>query len=177
MGGKLDKFIQAVNGWHDFYIMIGTASATLMGLLFVSLSINVGVITQKKNNDLRILAAQTFTNFLCVLLFAVVFLIPQQGPKGLGLPLLGMDGVGLFITMRRILFAFQTHIQLWGRRNLAIRFAIPVVCFITLAIIGISVLMGETGGLYWLVPVMILLIIDASINAWDLLLRLREPIK
>jgi hypothetical protein len=37
------------------------------------------------------------------------------------------------------------------------------------------VLLGKTGGLYWLVPVMILLIIDGSLNAWDLLLRLREP--
>jgi hypothetical protein len=37
------------------------------------------------------------------------------------------------------------------------------------------VLLGQTGGLYWLVPVMILFIVNASLNAWDLLLRLREP--
>jgi hypothetical protein len=37
------------------------------------------------------------------------------------------------------------------------------------------VLLGQTSGLYWLVPVMIMLIWDASLNAWDLLLRLREP--
>lgn len=35
-------------------------------------------------------------------------------------------------------------------------------------------LLGETRGLYWLVPVMILLIWDACMNAWDLVLRLRE---
>ncbi len=35
----------------------------------------------------------------------------------------------------------------------------------------------SVSGLYWLVPVMILLIWDASLNAWDLLLRLREPAK
>jgi hypothetical protein len=42
-------------------------------------------------------------------------------------------------------------------------------------IVAISVLLAQTNGLYWLVPVMILLIVDASMNAWDLLLRLREP--
>jgi hypothetical protein len=55
------------------------------------------------------------------------------------------------------------------------RFAVPTLCFVTLLIIAVSVLLGRTGGLYWLVPVMILLIVAASSNAWDLLLRLREP--
>jgi hypothetical protein len=50
-----------------------------------------------------------------------------------------------------------------------------MLCFAALMIIAVSVLLGKTGGLYWLVPVMILLIWDASINAWGLLLRLREP--
>jgi hypothetical protein len=46
---------------------------------------------------------------------------------------------------------------------------------VALLIIAVSVLLGQTAGLYWLVSVMILLIWDASLNAWDLLLRLREP--
>jgi hypothetical protein len=40
-------------------------------------------------------------------------------------------------------------------------------------IIAGSVLLGRTGGIYWLVPVMILLLFAASRNAWDLLMRLR----
>jgi hypothetical protein len=39
----------------------------------------------------------------------------------------------------------------------------------------LSVLLGKTGSLYWLVPVLILFIVDASLNAWDLLPRLCEP--
>jgi hypothetical protein len=46
---------------------------------------------------------------------------------------------------------------------------------VALLIIAVSVLLGRTGGLYWLVAVMILLIVAASSNVWDLLLRLREP--
>jgi hypothetical protein len=57
--------------------MIGTAAATLIGLLFVSLSLNAGVMTRKSNADLRALAAQTLGKFLSVLTFAVVFLIPS----------------------------------------------------------------------------------------------------
>jgi hypothetical protein len=170
----MDTFAQAVEGWHDFYIMIGTAAATLMGLLFVSLSLNADVITRKANADLRLLAGQTFTNFICILMFAVLFLIPRQGPLGLGLPLLGIDGAGLCITARRILQMRRNQPRAWGRGSLARRFAIPTLCFVALMIIAVSLLLSKTGGLYWLVPVMILLIWDASLNAWNLLLRLRE---
>jgi hypothetical protein len=171
----MDAFAQAIEGWHDFYMMVGTAAATLIGLLFVSLSLNVDVITHEPNADLRVLAAQTFTSFICVLIFAVLFLIPRQGPQGLGLPLLGIDGIGLYTTARRFLEMRRNRPRAWGRGSLARRFAIPTLCFATAMIIAASVLLGRTSGLYWLVPVMILLIWDASINAWNLLLRLREP--
>jgi hypothetical protein len=46
---------------------------------------------------------------------------------------------------------------------------------VALLIIAASVPLGRTSGLYWLVPVMILLIVAASSNAWDLLLQLRDP--
>jgi hypothetical protein len=171
----MDTFVQAVEGWHDFYIMIGTAAATLTGLLFVGLSLNVDMITRKENADLRVLAAQTFTDFICVLMFAVLFLIPRQGPQGLGWPLLGIDAIGLYATARRFLEMRRNRPRAWGRGSLVRRFVIPLLCFGTLMIIAVSVLLGKTGGLYWLVPLMILLIWDASINAWDLLLRFREP--
>ncbi len=53
----------------------------------------------------------------------------------------------------------------------------PPLCYITLLVVAVFVLTGSTDGLYWLVPVMILLVVDASLNAWNLLLRLREPLK
>jgi hypothetical protein len=171
---SMETFTLAVAGWHDFYIMIGTAAATLIGLLFVGLSLNADMITRKENADLRILAAQTFTDFILVLMFAVLFLIPLQGPRGLGLPLLGIDGIGLYVTVRRFLEMRRSQPRVWGRSGLVRRFAIPMICFTTLMIIAVTVLLGEPRGLYWLVPVMILLIWDACMNAWDLVLRLRE---
>jgi hypothetical protein len=99
----MDTFAQAVEGWHDSYLMIGAAAATLVGLLFVSLSLNVDVITREANADLRVLAAQTFTSFLNLVMFAVLLLIPNQGSHGLGLPLLGISGYGLYETVGRFL--------------------------------------------------------------------------
>jgi hypothetical protein len=173
----MEAFTHAIEGWHDFYLMVGTAAATLIGLLFVSLSLNDEVITRKANADLRVLASHTFGNFMSVLMFAVIFLIPNQVPLGLGLPLLGIGGLGLYNTVRHLLETRHKHPRVWGIGGFARSFAIPIFCFGTLMIIAASVLLGQTGGLYWLVPVMILLLVAASRNAWDLLMRLREPRK
>lgn len=171
----MDTFTQAIEGWHDFYMMIGAAAATLIGLLFVSLSLNVDVITSEANADLRVLATQTFTNFISLLMFAVLFLIPHQVPLGLGLPLLGSGGYGLYISLSRYFEARRKQSRAWGKGGVARRFAIPALGFGTLMIIAVVVLSGNTEGLYWLVPVMIMLVVAASRNAWDLLLGLREP--
>jgi len=171
----MDTFAQAVNGWHDYYHVIGDAAAALMGLLFVSLSLNVKVITHKANADLRMLAAQTFVSFICLIMFAVLFLIPDQGPLGLGLPMLGIDLTVLCATAQQFWKARRKQSRFWRRGHLALRFAIPAICFVTVLIVAVTVLLGRTGGLYWFVPVTMLLIWDASLNAWDLLLRLYEP--
>jgi hypothetical protein len=171
----MDPFSAAVDIWHDFYLMIGTAAATLVGLLFVSLSLNADAIILPANSDLRALAEQTFSTFLYILSFAIFFLIPHQEPLGLGLPLLAVGGIGLYRTVRNFFRTRPSQTRVWGRGNLALRFITPLICFFALIIISISVLIGRTGGLYWLIPVMISLVVAASINAWDLLLRLREP--
>jgi hypothetical protein len=171
----MDAFAQAIEGWHDFYMMVGTAAATLIGLLFVSLSLNVDVITREENADLRVLASQTFMSFLNVTMLAVLFLIPNQVPPGLGLPLLGVSGYGLYGTVRRLLKTRHARPRTWGRGSMTHRFVIPAICFLALLVVAASVLLGQTGGLYWLVPVMILLVVAASRNAWDLLMGLREP--
>jgi hypothetical protein len=163
-----------VNGWHDYYHVIGDAAAALMGLLFVSLSLNADVIAHKANADLRALAAQTFTNFICLILFALLFEIPDQGPLGLGLPMLGIDLLLLYITARHILDARRRRSQRWGRGILAFRLILPIFCLVTVLAIAITVLLGISDELYWFVPVTILLLVNASLNAWDLLLRLRK---
>jgi hypothetical protein len=60
----MDAFKKTVEGRHDYYHVIGNAAAALMGLLFISLSLNVREIPRKANADLRVLAGQTFSSFL-----------------------------------------------------------------------------------------------------------------
>jgi len=171
----MDLFSNVIESWHDFYMMVGAAATTLVGLLFVSMSINLDLIAHEENADLRELAIQTFTNFINIIIISVLFLIPNQDHLGLGLPLVGVSGSGLYITVIQFYKVLRSSSQIWNRSDLTRHFATPVVCYLVMTIVGIAVLFELTGSLYWLVPTMITLIIGASVNSWDLLLQLGKP--
>lgn len=40
---EVSNFSNDVEAWHDFFMLAGTAAATLMGLLFVALSLRIDI--------------------------------------------------------------------------------------------------------------------------------------
>ena len=60
----MNGFGQLVQEWQVFYATIATSAATLVGLLFVSMSLNVGMFGGTENIGLKKLAGQTLTNYL-----------------------------------------------------------------------------------------------------------------
>lgn len=169
-GVDLAAFSQAVASWQNFYLMLGGASSALTGLLFVALSLNLRQIRQSSRIDLQAFVSQTFAYFLSVLIFSAIFLIPDQKPLTLGVPLLIMGIIGLVLVAGR--FAGIARTREW-QRAVAL-FLLPTLAFIALIAISISVLQGQTDGLYWMVAVMLILLGVATGNAYRLLVDLHE---
>jgi hypothetical protein len=71
----MDAFSTRIQEWQMFYATLATATATLVGLLFVSLSINIDLINQPQNAHLLIRARQAFASFLYILTISLNFLI------------------------------------------------------------------------------------------------------
>ena len=44
---------EALKGWHDFYLLVGTAGATLLALLFVAMPLGIGFLTQERQGPTR----------------------------------------------------------------------------------------------------------------------------
>lgn len=63
--------------WFGLYAVVGGAAATLMGLLFVSVSINAAAILNEVHGHSRRLAEQAFQNYLGVLLVSLLALFPS----------------------------------------------------------------------------------------------------
>ena len=77
--------------WHDFFVVLGSSSAALIGLLFIATSLHLGEIV----ND-PILRRRAFNNTLFLLMAfvsALLVLIPQPMPI-LGAELIAINLLG-----------------------------------------------------------------------------------
>jgi hypothetical protein len=72
-----------VSGWGDFAVLMGAATASLLGLLFVAVSIRVEPIA--KSAELRNRSAHTMTLLLTGLLAAALLAVPDQRRWALGI--------------------------------------------------------------------------------------------
>lgn len=174
----VESFAADIVAWHDFYMLAGSAAAALLGLLFVAVSLHIDIISKaRESGDVIAFARQAFANFLIILSFAFIFVIPEQDPIGTGVPLLLIGLLELWQTAnlwksyefggkeKRVLDVWQFRMRL----------LIPnTVCYIALIFISVSLLYKNTDYIGWMVLVIIWLIIAASQSAWILMLRLAE---
>jgi len=171
----MNNFAQLVQGWHVFYATIAASAATLVGLLFVSMALNVGMLAGTDNIGLKKLARQTLLNFLYAIVFSLIFLIPRQSPVGLGAPLICVGIGGLIRTIFNLRDLLSNIPQGVSSRTTLERAVMALVAFSVLILVSLRILLrANADTLYWLVAPMILLLISASANTWSLLIGVHE---
>jgi hypothetical protein len=159
-----------ITTWETFYLLAGTAAATLIGLLFVAISINIDLFHAQSRLDFQIFGALTFNCFFYVLLIALLFLVPGLGKLGVAIPvfLLGSLGLGnAFWQQRR---ARRSQIIL-SETSYAGRFTVPMVCLAGLVIVGLGVFAGYMQSLNLLAVVVFAFLASASVNAYNLMMQ------
>ncbi len=147
----MHTFAQYIDRWHDFYMLAGTAAATLIGLLFVSLTLSIEVMSDQSQIGLKELATQTFGSFFYVLLISLMLLIPDHNPKFVGVEILLLGGFGL-VNATRHLQPVIGHLQAtWAKSYLFWRFIMPTASYVGLIAIALLVWRGRHDGLFSLV--------------------------
>lgn len=163
-----DEFAETLAAWHDFYLVVGTASATLLGLLFVAVSIDASVLVEQTSGRMRELANQAFWGLIYLLIFSLVFLVPHENSYGLGLTLLVAGLIGGV----RVLRSAPGHWVARGETGLwrfAWRFPIPALAYLLIIAVAVASLLGQTDWLDWLVLVNAILLSMAARSAWELM--------
>jgi hypothetical protein len=172
------SFSSTIASWQTFSLLAGSASATLIGLLFVAVSLHLDLIGESGAGAILSLARRTFARFVLVVIVALLFLIPHQAPRGLGLPLLALDGVDALSTLwigRAVIRALKRPASVQDALTLIVLpLVLPVLNGIGLILVAATVLAGETSYLYGMVPIVALLLANAATNAWNLMLGLGE---
>jgi hypothetical protein len=171
----MNGFAQLVQEWQVFYATIAASAATLVGLLFVSMPLSVGMFAGTENIGLKKLATQTLLNFLYAIVFSLIFLIPRQTPIGLGTPLMCVGIVGLIRTISNLRDLLSNIPRGISRRTTFVGVTMALGAFSVLIIVSLLVLLrANADSLYWLVAPMILLLVSASANTWSLLMGVHE---
>jgi hypothetical protein len=102
-------FEQALAEWTAFYALMGGAAATLLGLLFVAVSVRLNIFHRREVADVRDFAAFTFGTFLVAIAVAGLAIAPHAHRSTLALSLLFV-GIAAFV-------AIAVIARLWIRLN------------------------------------------------------------
>ena len=162
---------QTLQQWHDFYLTSGAASAALAGLLFVGLSLHIRVVVTQF--DVRSLARITLSDFFVVLVVSLFVLIPTNRAGLTATELVGVSIASLLLAFPVIRMAIEEQRKrVLGLRTLWIRFGLSLF---GIGGVGVLLFLGKYGdGLSWLVGAMIVLLLVAVRNTWDVLVTVGE---
>ena len=162
-----------VSGWHDFYILAGTASATLVGLLFVGLSLHLRVVVA--NSEVRSLARVTLANFGAVL-FVTLFMVIPEGRSTAGIELIASGAASLLIISPSLVtgsLGRTLQMQRRDRARLILRFGLSAASYLAIIVAG-AVLFSSLSAFTWLVVAIVVLLIVSLRNTWDLLVTVGD---
>jgi hypothetical protein len=169
--GHLDmptSFAELMHDWHDFYVLIGTASATLVGLMFVAASIGASVFNEEHRAPMRAFVTPTVVHFAAVLFTSLLVTIPTHSWHGHG-ALLAAGGLAGAIYCGKIL------VEIVIRRSFNVDFGdrlfyalIPLLGYLLLLISAALLLMRSAAGAEFIAAALLTLLLAGIRNAWDM---------
>jgi len=74
----MPSLMEALAPWHEFYTLLGSASATMVGLLFVAASVGSGVFSRNRTAGLRMFLSASVVHFGSILAVCLIVLAPVQ---------------------------------------------------------------------------------------------------
>jgi modulator of FtsH protease len=156
--------------WRDFFAAQLGAGATLLGLLFVGLSINLDKILQTRALPNR--ALLTLGLLLGTLLTSSYVMIPQQEEASLGYEIfctaVGLSLIALIIEVRSRKDIYGSVAMYYVRATFLAAALIPYL------IGGWLLIAGGADGLYWVAAAIIISFIRAVTDAWVLLVEINR---
>jgi hypothetical protein len=160
--------------WHEFYLLLGTAAAALVALLFVAVSVASTFIGAQRAAGLtagiRTYLSPVVFHFTSLIVLSLIALAPVHQnvvlAAGLGAAAAVGAGYAAYI-MLRVLRHHAADIP--DRLGYGI---IPTTAYLTCLIAAVFIWRGSGVAAYILAAAAIALLLDNMRNAWDLMLSL-----
>jgi len=163
------EYAYHANLWQVFYTTVAASAAALIGLLFVGLSLHLRTIIGTAEHTAR--AREAFGGLLSLLVLSILLLIPGQERWTLGGELL-VAGLVLALVGGRLNLQTLRKLAPRSRLHWTLRLAVLHLGTAGILLAGISLIVGQLGGLYWLVPTVVIYLMWSLVNAWLLVVEI-----
>jgi hypothetical protein len=156
--------------WHEFYLLLGTAAAALVALLFVAVSVGAGILSARSAAATRVYFSPVVVHFSTGLYASLLALVPSQTAASLavliGVPALACVVFNIVISTR--LLRHHTA-DLQDRLGYGLG---PLACYAAgVAAAGLFAIGHERAAELLAAALVVLLMINIR-NAWDLALTM-----
>jgi len=167
LGTLMHDIGSMLTAWESFYVIIGSSSAGLTGLMFVVITLTPESRTQASDDTISAFATPNVVHFCAALLVSAVLSAPWNG---LFQPALLIDLVGLaclvyvciVVQRARRQTAYRPVFEDWLWHML-----LPMVAYVTITAAGIELPGRPTGALFGIAAATTLLLFIGIHNAWD----------
>jgi hypothetical protein len=167
--------VDALKEWQNFYVLVGTAGATLLALLFVAVSLGAGTLTDERRSGTRTFMSPVVYHFTSVFFLSAISLFPwhkaQIFAALIGITALVGAIMSAVITVRVVRTDMTNHVEDYLAYGL-----LPGLGYLALLAAAVSIYLEHEFGLHALAGALLLLAIVNIRNAWDLTLTMaRRP--
>jgi lipid-A-disaccharide synthase-like uncharacterized protein len=160
---------ELLHDWHDFYVLVGTASATLVGLMFVAVSIGATLFNEEHSAATAAFITPTVVHFASVLFACLMVTIPTQGWHSLG-ALLAAGGLAGTIYCGRIvvqvIVRHKFNVDAIDRLFYAL---IPLLGYLLALTAAVLLFEQSAAGANLIAAALLVLLFAGVRNAWDMM--------
>jgi hypothetical protein len=159
--------LELLHVWRDFFIVAATAGASLIGAMFVVISIGVGFLTRERLPGTHAYITSTLVHLGAVVLASLWTMVPPVEWVSFGIVMIVGGAVAFLyvatMTMAVHRFSFDWTDYVWYA-------IIPLIGYAALVGAGVLSIVADIHAVEVLAAAVVLLLICGVRNAWDMIL-------
>ncbi|MFL5783507.1 MAG: hypothetical protein ACJ76H_02785 [Bacteriovoracaceae bacterium] len=167
-----------MESWNEFFILVGTGAATLVGLMFIALTFGSRLVTKETVDAAKAFLTPIINHFTQTFLISCAALIPSPTSVLPGVVCLLTSSVRL-VLLRHAYKNLKrpVHSEDIDQSDWLQTLYLPLIIHISLVITSIGLMNSLPWSMYALAVILLSLLTLGIINAWEMLMWMASKLE
>ena len=157
--------------WHDFFLLVGTAGATLLALLFVAVSLGAGFLSDDRAAATRAFFSPVVVHFSAVFFLSAGALVPSRSLALFVTVIVIAAAIGFAVSLFATIQLLRHDWTRYKEDHLAYGL-LPTICYVALVVAAAMLWQDDKDAIDVLAGAQVVLLLVNVRNAWDLTLSM-----